>query len=253
MDDLPSFLVVAGSCLVLVPTAALAAGLRREAVASGTLLILAVLGPAIFGVGPQPLRSSVSYLLHFVKRSGVFTPEAKRKFDYDEIRPGLLVGRQPRHKGDLEQLKSEGVTAVVTLNEDWELFVPDLGERSTKLGMKHLQVPTADFQGPELQSTVQAVELVRQQLRAKGKVYIHCNAGRGRSAVVAAAYMLAEDSSADSEPAKEVLRVVKEMRLKRPAVTPNLMRYPITGQSRALRRFATEEAERLGAAWKKAS
>ena len=48
----------------------------------------------------------------------------------------------------------------------------------------------------------------------------------------------------------QVMRVVQEMRAVRSSVTPNLMRYPITGQARALRRFAEEEAMKIGQGWR---
>merc|ERR1711957_184151 len=102
---------------------------------------------------------------------------------------------------------------------------------------------------------LKAVLFIRQHTAdAQGKVYVHCNAGRGRSASVVAAFLLASESAGDEEtwdPVASVERVVQEMRAVRPKVTANLVRYPITGQSRALRRFAVEDAYRIGATWRK--
>merc|ERR1712187_561667 len=126
-----------------------------------------------------------------------------------------------------------------------------------KLGMEHLQISTPDFQGPDMPSTVRAVELMRRHVsNPNGKVYVHCNAGRGRSAVVAASYLLANEFSERRaeeawDPAVEVKQAVQTLRKQRPQVTPNLVRYPLTGQARALRAFAATEAPRLGNIWKK--
>lgn len=259
LDDLPSFIAVAVLCISLAAGLAAFLGIRARLVVAATSLVVLVLGPTIFGLGPNALRTSVAYFLHFCKRSNVFTPEASRQFDFDEIRPGLLLGRQPRHMQDLKRIQQEGVTAVVSLNQPWELFVPDLGSALSGLGMKHLHIHAPDFQGPELSDTVAAVDFIRQQLLSNksGKVYIHCNAGRGRSATVLAAFLLASDNAERDrreswDAAAEAARVVQEMRAVRPKVTPNLARYPITGQSRALRLFASKEAPRIGASWKKA-
>lgn len=261
LDDLPSFLAAIIGVLTILAGSATAAGVHREVLVIFGLFVSTVVGPTILGVGPPGLLSVVAYWLHAVQRTGAFTPESKRKFDYDEIRSGLLLGRQPRNFHDLERLRKEGITGLVTLNQRWELFI-DLGEfRATleKHGIEHLHIETADFQGPQPESTVKAVEFLANHIRkhrAPGKVYVHCNAGRGRSALVLAAYLLAADYAARSpgdewDPAAEVQRVFGEMRAKRPQVSLGLTRYPLTGQSRALRHFATSDAPSLGEAWRK--
>jgi len=258
LDDLPSFLVASVGFVVVVAGAARAIGVRRNAVGALALLVATVLGPTVLGVGPPALRSSVSYWLHAAMRTSAFTPEDKRAFDYDEVRSSLLLGRQPRNNKDLERLKAEGVIGFVTLNEPWELFMGLGGLQAAvkNLGMEHLHIETADFQGPKQQQTVKAVEFIARHMSDGGKVYVHCNAGRGRSATVAAAYLLAADCAARSpeeawDPAAEVERVVGEMRVKRPKVTASLLRFPLTSQARALRLFATEDAVRAGDAWRK--
>mmetsp|Transcript_54330 Transcript_54330/g.129461 ORF Transcript_54330/g.129461 Transcript_54330/m.129461 type:complete len:270 (-) Transcript_54330:197-1006(-) len=253
LDDLPGFLALIACSVTATSSIAMLLGIRRDYIALLVFGLSCLLGPTILGLGPLALRSSVSYWLHFVKKTGVFTPEHKRQFNYDEVRGGILLGRQPRNLQDLHEIKSKGTVAIVSLNEAWELFMQDLTPAAEKLSMAHLHLQVPDFQGPEPSAIAEAVEFIRKHSSLPGpdgmpgKVYVHCNAGRGRSAVVAAAYLLSEDSAQrrPDEPwnaAQEVRRVVNELRSKRPKVTPNLLRYPITGQSRSLRRFAENEA-----------
>mmetsp|Transcript_27456 Transcript_27456/g.63473 ORF Transcript_27456/g.63473 Transcript_27456/m.63473 type:complete len:275 (+) Transcript_27456:76-900(+) len=255
LDDLPGFLALIFGSVMCTSYIASLIGVRRDYIALLFFGLSCLLGPTILGLGPLALRSSVSYWLHFVKKTGVFTPEYKREFNYDEVRGGILLGRQPRSREDLIEIRMKGTVAIVSLNESWELFMPDLSAAAEKLGMAHLHLQVPDFQGPEAGALAEAVDFIRIHASAAApdgspggaKVYVHCNAGRGRSAVVTAAYLLSEDN-AKRRPAEmwnaaqEVKRVVTELRSKRPKVTPNLLRYPITGQSRSLRRFAEKEA-----------
>eukprot|EP00927_Polykrikos_kofoidii_P050588 TRINITY_DN44480_c0_g1_i1.p1 TRINITY_DN44480_c0_g1~~TRINITY_DN44480_c0_g1_i1.p1 ORF type:complete len:266 (-),score=32.18 TRINITY_DN44480_c0_g1_i1:186-983(-) len=259
VDDMPTFLAVAMALSALGAGGAVIMGFSREFLFVLLVLVATILMPVIFGLGPSFLKSGVSYWLHFMKSSGRFTPEKRREFNYDKIRDHVFLGRQPRNVADLKQLNSEGITAVVTLNEGWELFVDNLGKELDQLGIQHLQVATQDFQGSSVGETVAMLDFIHRHAvggATPGKVYVHCNAGRGRSALVVAAYLLACDCAERPEksawnPEAEVRRVITEMREIRPKVTPNLVRYPITGQSRALRTFAAEEAMRVGAKWRK--
>lgn len=259
LDDLPQFMAAAVSIILALAVLAAIGGVQRQFIVTGLLAVAVTIAPPFFGLGPPVWRSTVSYGFHAVKRTGVFTPEGSRKFDFDDVGHGILLGRQPRDIKDLEVLKERGVIAIVTLNEPWELFIPELGKSIETLGMKHLHIKTADFQAPAEASLIEAVQFLQLQLQNSGsKVFVHCNAGRGRSAVVAAAYLLCKDveNTVDSkswDPSNQCQKIVREMRVRRPVVTANLLRYPLTGQSRALRAFATNHALRIANGWKKVS
>merc|ERR1740130_1832121 len=86
--------------------------------ASGTLLVTGLL--------PQQVSSTFSWLFH---RVIIRSPHARKaaseaEWNFNEIRPNLFLGRQPRNAEDLKELERLGVRAVVCLNEEWELFVP---------------------------------------------------------------------------------------------------------------------------------
>ncbi len=58
-------------------------------------------------------------------------------------------------------------------------------------GIEQLHIPTIDFTPPSLEAIETAVEFTSRFVDAGGRVYIHCKAGRGRSATVAACWLIA--------------------------------------------------------------
>ena len=86
------------------------------------------------------------------------------------------------------------------MNQDFELkaFSPSLDEWK-KLGAEFLQLPTRDFvEVPSLDHIRQGVELIEKytttsatnQTGDSSTVYIHCKAGRTRSATLVACYLV---------------------------------------------------------------
>lgn len=111
-----------------------------------------------------------------------------RTFDFDEIIPGLLQGKLPRHRGDLAVLRDAGVGAIVSLTEAWEMQPPNTvitmsDIRDSPFAFNHLYLPTPDFSCPASSALRQAVDFVMDHL-PKTVVYVHCNAGKSRSAAV---------------------------------------------------------------------
>jgi protein-tyrosine phosphatase len=91
----------------------------------------------------------------------------------------------------------------------------------------YLLIPVLDATPPSQEQLQQGVDHLRRHL-AVGRVYIHCALGHGRSATLAAAFLLATRKSSMVEEA------VAAVRAKRPAVRLNAQ------QVRALRVFADQ-------------
>ena len=97
-----------------------------DAVAIGFIALAGLLGAFIVGLlwltltgwCCMPIKSCCTrYLLRKVKRK-----DGRLQFDFDEIDEQLVMGRLPKQPEQLEQLKAEHrVSAIVTLNEVWEL------------------------------------------------------------------------------------------------------------------------------------
>ena len=116
--------------------------------------------------------------------------------DYTQILPNLYVGTCPGGVEDIQELKDLcRVTAVLNLQTE-----EDLQERGIewaameaiykKFGMMIHRVPMRDFDHDHQREHLAGAVKVLADLLASGHVtYLHCNAGAGRSPLVAMAYL----------------------------------------------------------------
>ncbi len=104
---------------------------------------------------------------------------------WDRVDPQLIVGAYPFAR-DVEGLHAEGVRAVVNTCEEYA------GPQSEyqRLGIEQLRIPTTDFTHPSLADVDKAVEFVQRHIGNGDTVYIHCKAGRARSATVALCWLM---------------------------------------------------------------
>ena len=176
--------------------------------------LLAFLALCFSGLLPKKVLSVYATALQFIKGTGVFTPRHKRVFDYDEVVENVFVGRQPRHKKDIHTLiEEQQVKAVIVLNEEKELFVKNYITVLNDLGIEKLHIPTPDYQGPSVEQLHEAVDFIRYFAERDEPVYIHCHGGKGRSAAVAAAYVLS--CSEDTSNVKSAVKAVKKSKYSR--------------------------------------
>jgi hypothetical protein len=104
-------------------------------------------------------------------------------FKTSEITPQLYLGGQYRKRG-LNQLKSRGITGIVSMRMRPRKNLPELDEVS------FLHLPTLDQHAPSLSQLKQGVAFIHRHLENGGKVYIHCAFGEGRGPTMAAAYLM---------------------------------------------------------------
>lgn len=113
--------------------------------------------------------------------------------------------------GEVRALREAGVDVVVSLltrEEARELGLTDEGRLCEAAGMRFQPFPIADRQVPRSMS--QAGRLIgelHQELLAGARVVIHCRAGIGRAAVIAASVLVAAGI-----PPAEALRLTAEAR-----------------------------------------
>lgn len=118
------------------------------------------------------------------------------------VRPGSLAASgRPFSKGQVDWLRNEGVTAILTLTEeplpaDWTY-----GVETRHVSMRDHQPPTSEEMRLGADFIADAV--------SRGKVVlVHCLAGKGRTGCVIAAYMMAYEG-------RPALQAVDEIRLMR--------------------------------------
>lgn len=124
---------------------------------------------------------------------------------WNSVEPGILLGACPiaREAGTL--LDKEGVGAVLDLT--CELEVPPRLRKNAA----YLCLPVLDGTPPTADQLTAGVDFIEHH-RGGGAVYVHCAVGRGRSATMLAAWLLAVGD------AESVAAAEAQLQAKRPTV-----------------------------------
>merc|ERR1719342_1901492 len=115
-----------------------------------------------------------------------------------------------------KQLASEEkVNAVISMNEDYELkWLSNMTKEWAAVGVKFLQLSTVDiFDAPCQEKLQEGVEFIKnlKSEKADVRVYVHCKAGRTRSATLVGCYLMDKQNCSPEE-------AVEYMREKRPHI-----------------------------------
>lgn len=194
------------------------------AIAASGLLGLFVLVFAwvmLTGAAPKPLkRCIVRYCVRGIckRRDNSLTWDEKSVTCV--VDDQIYMGALPKLPEQLAALrKDHRVSALVTLNEVWEMpfYLAIAGIMDKKVakprGILHgtseaedqlsavswCHLPTVDFNAPSLSDICNGVEWMKDHTAAGHSVYVHCNAGRGRSAVIVICYMMATTGCTSAE------------------------------------------------------
>lgn len=139
----------------------------------------------------------------------------KKRNWWDRIDTHVVLGAFP-FASDVPKLADEGVEAVVNTCEEYTGPI----SQYTNHNIEQLWVPTIDFTHPSFQDVCRAVEFIDRNVNAGMSVYIHCKAGRGRSATVAICWLM----KAKQINAAEAQRWLTE---KRPHINQHLTDRPV--------------------------
>ena len=108
--------------------------------------------------------------------------------NYSPITENLLVGTSPR-RGDFDLLRELGVSLVINMR-----WMPGPRPPSGDPTLRYVWFRT--FDNPllpiPLRALIQGVQLALEEIKAGGKVYTHCAAGRHRSVAMAASILIAQ-------------------------------------------------------------
>ncbi|XP_055706572.1 phosphatidylglycerophosphatase and protein-tyrosine phosphatase 1 isoform X2 [Phlebotomus papatasi] len=139
----------------------------------------------------------------------VFMEKVTSRRWYDRIDNNVILGALPFRSMTQDLIQNENVKAVVSMNEDYELTLfSNNAEMWKSHGVKFLQLPTVDiFECPDQSKLIQGVTFINrflppvntlpgivssnsEELDEPGTVYIHCKAGRTRSATLVGCYLM---------------------------------------------------------------
>jgi atypical dual specificity phosphatase len=114
----------------------------------------------------------------------------------------LLMGAFPSAR-DVEALAALGVRGVVNLCGEHE------GPRAAyaQLGLEELQLSVIDYKSPSEAQTAQALAFIGRHVAAGARVYVHCKAGRGRSATIALCWLIEREHISADEAMRKLRRV----------------------------------------------
>ncbi|MEM0926758.1 MAG: dual specificity protein phosphatase family protein, partial [Planctomycetota bacterium] len=87
-------------------------------------------------------------------------------------------------------------------------------------GIEQLHIPTTDFTHPSLEDVEAAVEFIQKYTLQNDCVYIHCKAGRARSATVAMCWLMKYRGMSPADAQSHLLKC-------RPHVNPRVCERPV--------------------------
>ncbi len=112
---------------------------------------------------------------------------------WDSVDENIILGAYP-FAADVPSLAQAGVKAVVNTCHEYQGPV----EAYEKYKISQLHIPTTDFTHPSPADVNLAVSFINEHVQQDHRVYVHCKAGRARSATVVACWLIQRyDISAD--------------------------------------------------------
>eukprot|EP00795_Rhopilema_esculentum_P016631 gene16632-8065_t len=111
---------------------------------------------------------------------------------YDRIDHTIVLGALPFFSTARKLAEEEGVKGVISLNQEYELkYLSPTAIQWDDLGVKQLKIPTLDFDAaPSIQEIQKGIDFINYYREKNQSVYIHCKAGRGRSALLVTCYLI---------------------------------------------------------------
>lgn len=105
---------------------------------------------------------------------------------WDEIDPHVILGARPLRSDIPVLAKNWRVAAVVNMCEEFSGPV----DLYREFGIEQLWLPTTDFHVPSLEDVKRGVEFIQKYASENQRVYVHCKAGRARSAAVVICWLV---------------------------------------------------------------
>lgn len=110
---------------------------------------------------------------------------------YSRVDDTVILGALPLRNQTKELVEEQNVRAVLSFNQSYELILFTNSHKDwAKHGVRQFVFPTWDFQPPKIQYIEEGLSVIDEEKQKKNCVYVHCKAGKGRSAVMATCYVM---------------------------------------------------------------
>ena len=106
---------------------------------------------------------------------------------WDRVDEHIILGALP-FKSTVPEMAAEGVRGVVNCCEEYSGPV----QAYEQAGIRQLRIPTIDFTPPKAEDIMRSIEFINEFAARNESVYIHCKAGRARSATVALCWLVTQ-------------------------------------------------------------
>ena len=108
-----------------------------------------------------------------------------RPTNFSWVEENLLAGSGlPVTKNEVDWLVSQGIKSIITVREE------PLPKEWISEGIDYFHLPVDDFDSPTPEDIERAITFIEQQVAANKPVTVHCAAGKGRTGVILAAYLV---------------------------------------------------------------
>jgi atypical dual specificity phosphatase len=113
-----------------------------------------------------------------------------RPTNFSWVTEGKLAGSGlPVNKDEFEWLVDKGIKSVVSVRE---VPLPSKWLDHSKIDYLHLKVE--DYGAPSIEIMNDAVNYIDEKIRSGKPVLVHCAAGKGRTGVMLAAYLIKKEN-----------------------------------------------------------
>ncbi|XP_032021859.1 phosphatidylglycerophosphatase and protein-tyrosine phosphatase 1 isoform X1 [Hylobates moloch] len=128
---------------------------------------------------------------------------------YHRIDPTVLLGALPLRSLTRQLVQDENVRGVITMNEEYETrFLCNSSQEWKRLGVEQLRLSTVDMTGiPTLDNLQKGVQFALKYQSLGQCVYVHCKAGRSRSATMVAAYLIQVHKWSPEEAVRAIAKI----------------------------------------------
>jgi len=138
-----------------------------------------------------------------------------RRHWWDSVDPDVILGALPL-KRDVPKLAKLQVRGVINMCQEY----PGPKEAYQQHNIDQLWLPTVDFNPPSLEAVQKGVEFLHQKTKQNQRVYVHCKAGRARSATIVICWLVKHRGMSPEQAQAHLLAC-------RPHVNPRLLSRPV--------------------------